>query len=66
MNETKEKREDMEITPEEAAELLSVTPHTIRRWIREGIIEARKVGFKNWWIKRSELDRVVSDNKKTS
>lgn len=42
----------------EAARILGVTPSTLRRWIREGRIESRRVG-KKWRVRRSDLGKVV-------
>ncbi len=43
----------------EAAEELGVTPATVRRWLREGRIEGRKVG-KQWRVSRSGLGHVIA------
>jgi excisionase family DNA binding protein len=43
------------LTVEKVAELLGLHPGTIRRFVREGRLKAKKVG-KRWRILRSELD----------
>ena len=42
----------------EAAVTLGVSPATLRRWVSEGRVPARKVG-KQWRIRRSDLGSVV-------
>jgi len=43
----------------EAAEELGVSQATLRRWVKDGRVEARKVG-KQWRIRRSALGSVVA------
>lgn len=47
------------LTVAEAAELLRVAPSTIRRWIREGEIQAYRVGKRRIGVRREDLSRVV-------
>lgn len=49
-------------TPEEVAEILTLSPNTIRKWLREGIITGIKVSGKAWRIKQSELNRLLEYN----
>ncbi|WP_270309852.1 helix-turn-helix domain-containing protein [Streptococcus infantarius] len=51
------------VTLEEAAEYLSVSPVTIRDWIKKDIgIPAQKIGRK-WAFKCSELDEWVKSGR---
>ena len=43
----------------EAAGILNVSPATLRRWVGEGRVPARKIG-KQWRIKRSDLGSAVT------
>lgn len=43
-------------TPHEAAELLLLHPETVRRFVREGLIQAVKIG-RSVRIERTELER---------
>ena len=46
-------------TPEAAA-YLGVHEETIRRWAREGVIPAAKLGNRGgFWFKREDLDRFL-------
>ena len=47
------------LTVEEAAELLKITPYTIREMIKRGEIPAAKIG-RFYRIKRSDLIALVS------
>lgn len=38
-----------------AAEMMEVTPYTVRQWIREGKVKAVKVGGRFWRIPESSL-----------
>ncbi len=49
-------------TPEEVAEILTLSPNTIRAWLRNGHIKGIKVSGKAWRIKESELNRLLEDN----
>ena len=48
-------------SPDEAAELLQIHPHTIRKWLRDGKIQGKKFG-RVWRIPESELE-AVKENK---
>lgn len=37
------------LTPEDAAELLQVSPVTVRGWLRKGVIKGTKVGGGRLW-----------------
>ena len=37
------------LTPDDAAELLQVSPNTVRGWLRKGVIKGTKVGEGRLW-----------------
>lgn len=47
------------LTPEQAAAIAQVSVFTIRRWIKEGELPARKVG-RLWRIRRSDVERRLA------
>ncbi len=47
------------LTPEQAAGIAQVSVFTIRRWIKEGELLARKVG-RLWRIRRSDVERRLA------
>lgn len=55
-------RKDLEVlwTVNQTAKYFSVIPNTVRRWIREGRINAHKIGSRVR-IPRSEIDKLVSE-----
>ena len=50
-------------TPQEVAEELRVTPQTIRNWIKDGTLEARKIGRK-WLIPAAVFKRLLEEEGK--
>lgn len=46
------------LTPEEAAKILSVSPATIREWIRTGKLQARKAG-RLWRVRERDLETFL-------
>lgn len=48
-------------TPAQVADELQVTVVTVRRWIATGDLRASKAGPRRWTIRRSDLDRFLSD-----
>jgi len=48
------------LTVEQAAEYLSLSLETIRRYIRRGILHATKLG-RQYRIRREELDRLLAE-----
>ena len=48
------------LTVEEAARRLKVNPQTLRRWIRSGLLPARKLGKKAYRISAADLEERVS------
>ena len=51
------------LTPQEVSDLLRVSVHTVRRWIKEGSLPAYKVG-RVWRIREAELDKWLSQQKR--
>ncbi len=49
-------------TPEEAGEILSLSPNTIREWLRRGKVKGVKLSRKAWRIKESEIKRLLQEN----
>ncbi|MBO5597626.1 MAG: helix-turn-helix domain-containing protein [Oribacterium sp.] len=47
---------------EDVAEHLSVTPDTVRTWVRSGKLPANKVG-KRYKFRLSEIDKLVLEGK---
>ena len=47
------------LTVEEAAERLKLNPQTLRRWIRAGLLPARKIGRKEYRIDARDLEERV-------
>jgi excisionase family DNA binding protein len=48
------------LTVAEAAEMLRVSPSTVRRWIREGEIRAYRIGRRRIGLRPSDLSSVVT------
>ncbi len=46
------------LSPEEVAELLGVTPNTVRAWLRDGSLKGIKLGRKNLKSKRDRTSRI--------
>jgi excisionase family DNA binding protein len=64
-----ERRPTDELKPSEVADLLGVDPTTVRGWIREGILPARRtrpsrstatgrVGVGHWRVKRADVEAL--------
>lgn len=51
---------DKLLTPEQAAEILTVAPKTIREWLKSGKLSGVKVG-RLWRIKESDLQCLLLD-----
>ncbi len=47
------------ITVAEAAKRCDVHPQTIRRWIKEGVLQGYRVGPRNLRVRTSDLASVV-------
>lgn len=52
------------MTPDEAAALLSVSPRTIKDWLRRGDLRGLKAGNR-WRIREKELERFLDRDRKT-
>lgn len=50
------------LTPEEAAERLSVSPTTIRKWLRSGKLQGYKLPSV-WRIRESDLEKFILEGK---
>ena len=51
------------LTINEAAEFLSVTPHQMRAWVRQGVIKAFRLGDDNkghWRIMKADLMEYIN------
>lgn len=49
---------DRLLTPEEAADILVVSPNTVRHWLRTGTLKGIKVGLQ-WRIRKSDLEEFI-------
>ena len=47
------------LTPKEAAQILRLNLETVRRLLREGLLPGRKVGLRQWRIRRVDLDEYL-------
>src|ERR1700744_2365133 len=47
------------LTVAEIAEELRLTAGTIRTWIADGTLQAKRAGKRKWLVRRSELDRML-------
>jgi excisionase family DNA binding protein len=47
------------LTPEQVAERLSVSRHTIMKWLRDGKLAGRKLGGKIWRIEPDEVQAFI-------
>lgn len=51
------------LRPDEAAQLLNVSRWTIYRWVKQGQIEATKIGRSSLRIFRHSLEKVINDKR---
>ena len=51
--------EDKLLSPEKVAELLDVSPHTIRAWLRDGTMKGIKLGGKMWRVREKDLEEFL-------
>ena len=51
------------LRPDEAAQLLNVSRWTIYRWVKQGQIEATKIGRGSLRIFRHSLEKVINDKR---
>lgn len=54
---TAKRSQDRLLPTEEVAEMLAVSPKTVRRWIAEGELPAVKL-HRRWRVRAAELDRL--------
>jgi excisionase family DNA binding protein len=47
------------LTPDEAAQMLGLSPFTVRRLLRQGELPGRKVGKRQWRIRRVDLEEYL-------
>jgi len=50
---------DEVLTPKDAARILRLNLETVRRLLREGLLPGRKVGLRQWRIRRVDLDAYL-------
>ncbi len=55
------------LTLKEAARILSVSPYTLRRWIRQGRLEAFRLptARSGWRVPRQEIERLLARKEAT-
>lgn len=52
------------ITVNEAAEMLRVSPQSVRRWLKDGHLQGTKVGKgKLWRLSRAEVENYLKSQK---
>jgi excisionase family DNA binding protein len=51
------------LTPEQVAERLSVSRHTVMKWLREGTIAGHKLRGKIWRIDPTEVQAFIERSK---
>ena len=54
---------DEYVTVTQAATLLHVAPSTIRRWIREGVVPAYRIGRRRVVLKRTDLMNLITPSR---
>jgi excisionase family DNA binding protein len=47
------------LTPDEAAQMLGLSPFTVRRLLRQGELPGRKIGKRQWRIRRVDLEEYL-------
>src|SRR5690242_18949536 len=48
------------LAPDEVADALEVSPTSVVRWVRDGILPAMRIGHRTIRIPRSEVERITS------
>ncbi len=48
------------LSTDEVAHILGLSPFTVRRLLREGELPGRKVGKRQWRVRRADLDEYLS------
>ncbi len=54
---------DKLLTPEVVAELLTVSPSTVRAWLRDGTLKGLKIGGKMWRVREKDLEEFIQGGK---
>ena len=54
------------MTEDEAANYLTVSKSSIRRWVQEGLISKFRVGKKSVRYRRSDLDAYIESQQRTA
>lgn len=49
------------LRPDEAAELLNVSRWTVYRWVKQGELEATKIGLGSLRIFRRSVEKIIND-----
>ena len=52
--------DDELMTLPEIAQTLGMNPSTVRLWVREGRLQAEKMGRK-WMVRRTDLERMLAE-----
>ncbi len=52
------------LTPEEVAELLNVSPVTVKAWLRRGKLHGTKLGGNMWRISNEALEEFIKSGQK--
>ncbi len=50
------------MTPKEVATELEISPATVTRWVRDGVIPAKRFGPRIIKISRNEVEQLVGQN----
>ena len=53
--------EDRLLTVPEVAERLRISDYTVRKWLREGKIQGRRLGGAGWRVLESEVQRFIRE-----
>jgi excisionase family DNA binding protein len=54
------------LTPKEAAAVLEVSPASVVRWVREGLIPAMRIGHRTIKIPRAAIEQIVNQNQEVN
>jgi excisionase family DNA binding protein len=58
--ETSMGEEERLLTPEQVAERLSVSRHTVMKWLREGKLTGQKLGGKIWRVHPDDVQAFIA------
>lgn len=48
------------LTVDEVAEILKLTPYTIRQFLKAGTLPGVKIGARQWRVRKDDLDAYVN------